>query len=721
MVAGARGVCLVKDAEACNREPIHIPGAIQPHGVLLAFSLPDLVCRQASANAGALFPGKTLPGLTAGEILPVPVAAACRQQEPESPVPLRLRDQAFDATLHRHGGKLIVEIEPSEDFPLARYHRKLQDSFSGLRAASSLAELYAAAARFVADLTGFERVMVYRFDTDWHGEVVGEYLTGNVASYLGHHFPASDIPAQARALYSKNWLRSIPDAEYRPVPIEPDSEEPLDLSFSILRSVSPVHLEYLRNMDVRASMSISLMEGSRLWGLIACHHRQPLHLSAARRAACELFGQFASLEIAARIRAGRLEEEARATSIQTRFFDFLARENNFVDALVKYTPHLLEFMNAGGAAIFVNGRLTLLGETPPAPACSEMVAWLQSQDVNPLLATDRLSSLHPPAGAWTAAASGLLAVRLSRVEPHYVLWFRPETPTTITWAGHPEKSPETGLHPRKSFAAWKETITGRSLPWSEAEQQGARELRSAINALVLRRTEGLINLNAELERKNSDLNSFAYIAAHDLKEPLRGIANYTSFLLEDYGSILPEEGLRRLRTIAGLSARSEQLLDTLNHYSHLGRMEIRRVPVEMDALLDEVLESLGSVLGGVRISRPTPLPRIDCDPVLAREVFANLLGNAVRYNTSPEKYLEIGWNAHERSPEFYVRDNGIGIRARHLDAIFLIFRRLHAADEFGGGTGAGLAIVKSIVERHGGTIRVESTPGSGSTFFFHFA
>jgi chemotaxis family two-component system sensor kinase Cph1 len=710
----------MNSGEMCSREPIHIPGAIQPHGVLLAFSLPDLVCRQASANASEFFPGNVLPGKKAPEILPAEMVEACLQEDPAPPVSLRLRGRMFDASIHRHQDRLIVEIEPSGEDSLSRHHRKLQRSFAELRSAAGLPELYTAAARFIADFTGFERVMVYRFDTDWHGEVVGECLRAEVASYLGHHFPASDIPEQARALYRKNWLRLIPDAEYQPVPIEPPSDVPLDLSFSILRSVSPVHLAYLRNMDVRASMSISLMAGDHLWGLIACHHRQPLYLSYARRAACEIFGQFASLEIASKIQALRLGEKARATSIQTRFFDFLAQEGNFVDALVKYTPHLLEFMSANGAAVFVNGRLTLLGETPPAPACTDLIDWLQTQNLDPLLATDHLGALHPPAAAWTALASGLLAVKLSRVEPHYVLWFRPETPTTITWAGHPEKPTET-LHPRKSFAAWKEIITGRSRPWTEAERHGARELRTAINALVLRRTEGLINLNAELERKNSDLNSFAYIAAHDLKEPLRGIANYAEFLLEDHGGALPEEAVRKLRSIGSLAARSRQLLDALNHYSRLGRIEINRTPVEMDHLLDEVIESLGSTLENASLQRPRPLPRIACDPVLAREVFANLLSNAVRYNTSPEKIVEIVWRGDTSAPVFSLRDNGIGIRKKHLDAIFHIFRRLHAADEFGGGTGAGLAIVKSIIERHGGNIRVESAPGSGSTFFFTFA
>lgn len=716
----------MSDLEACSREPIHTPGAIQPHGILLAFSDPDLICRQASANASEVFPQG--PGglleKTAEEIFGTRIIRATAAGDPtiESPIPLKLNERDFDAIVHRQGGVVIVEIERSGDRSLASQHRRLQKGLADLRSTPDLPALYATAARFIATFTGFERVMVYRFDHDWHGEVVGECLTADVASYMGHHFPASDIPEQARTLYSKNWLRLIPDAEYQSIPLEPPlnplTGHPLDLSFSSLRSVSPIHLLYLRNMDVRASMSISIMDGDRLWGLVACHHREPLHLPYVTRAACEIYGQFLSREISAKLQTQRLEEQAQATTIQTRFFDFISQEQNFVSALVKYTPDLLQFMSAAGAAIYAGGKLTLLGKTPKAADVRSVIDWLGTLELNPLHVTDCLGAEFPPAKQWTGVASGLLAVKLSRVEPHYVLWFRPETPSTIIWAGDPKKTEGLALHPRKSFAAWKQTITGKSLPWSEAERQGARELQTAINALVLRRTERLITLNAELEKKNSDLNSFAYIASHDLKEPLRGIANYTSFVIEDHAKGLPDEALRKLQTIASLASRSEELLDALNHFSKVGRMEILKAPVDMDRLLDEVIESNSSVLEGVEVARPRALPSTECDAVLVREVFGNLLTNAVRYNVSENKRITVDWKQNGTGPVYAVSDNGIGIRDKHRDAIFQIFRRLHPAQDFGGGTGAGLAIVKSIVERHGGQIWVDSVPEKGSTFSF---
>ena len=710
---------------ACSREPIHIPGSIQPNGALLVLNEPGLEVLQASANCKD-FCGWTRefhPALAA-QLQPV-----VAQGDPAllSPVRLEIAGQPFEASLHRHDGVLIIEIEKPSPDTMANLHRRLQKIFAELRDTPGFGEFYGRTARFVGELTGFERVMVYKFDADWHGEVVGEHLSAEVESYWGHHFPASDIPTQARALYAKSWLRLIPDATYQPVPLEPalnpKTNRPTDLSFAALRSVSPIHLEYLRNMDVTASMSISVIVEGRLWGLIACHDRQPRILPYAARAACEIFGQVVSLEIGAKQETLRLAEHVQATKIQTRFFDVLAKEQNIVEALIKYTPDLLNFMSASGAVIRVGGRTELLGSTPGEAQVSELLAWLEEQTVRPIFETESLREIFPPADAYRTIASGLLAVRLSRVEPHYVLWFRPEVVTTRIWAGDPNKplDDERRIHPRKSFATWKQTVTGHSPPWRETERQGGKELVQALNALVLRRTERLISLNAELEKKNTDLNSFAYIAAHDLKEPLRGIANYCTFMQEDHGEELTPEAIRKLETIGALAAQSEELLDALNHFSKVGRMEITLKETNMQEVIDAVLTSMESMIRREKVSiiREGTWPTITCDPVLVREVFSNLISNGIRYNNKPVKKLVVGVRDNPEPPGppvFYVQDNGIGIREKHFEDVFRIFRRLHAHEAYGGGTGAGLAIVNSIVEKHGGKIWITSEPDQGTTF-----
>lgn len=572
------------DLTECAREPIHIPGAIQPHGALLALREPELTIVQASDNCAAVLRcaaaellGRDFRALMDPEARER-VDAALAEGDPArvSPLSLTLARQRFDGLFHRSDGLLVVDLEPAppiaENF--ARHHRRLQEAMTAMNELGDLPKLYQLAAQTVSDLTGYERVMVYRFDADWHGEVVSEVLTADVDSYFGHHFPASDIPAQARALFAKSWLRIIPNVKYLPAALEPAlnplTGRPLDLSFSVLRSVSPVHLEYLRNMNVGASMSISIIVEGKLWGLIACHHRTARPLPYAVRAACELFGQIVSAQIAAAENARRLAERAEVRRLQTRFFDVIAREQNATEALLRYTPTLLEFLGAGGAAIVLGGQCHLVGETPGREAVSALLKWLEQRGSDePVYATDSLSSSFAPAARWKENASGLLAVKLSRIEPDWVLWFRPEVLATLTWAGNPEKPMEPGLrlHPRKSFSAWQHTVRGRSLPWKEAEVEGAFELRQALNALVIRRAEQLLKSNAELERKNSDLNSFAYIASHDLKEPLRGIFHFARFLREDHAEVLGPEGLRKVDTIAGMAAHTNDLLSALAHFS----------------------------------------------------------------------------------------------------------------------------------------------------------
>jgi light-regulated signal transduction histidine kinase (bacteriophytochrome) len=365
---------------------------------------------------------------------------------------------------------------------------------------------------------------------------------------------------------------------------------------------------------------------------------------------------------------------------------------------------------------------------------------LQRHITEDVFHTQTLAAQYPEADAYADKGSGLLAISVSKVQAEYILWFRPEVVQTVTWAGNPAKAvvvtPEGDrLSPRKSFARWVEQVKGQSLPWRKAEITAATELRNAIVGVILKlsgelklRSDILGRLNAELERSNDELDSFAYIASHDLKEPLRGIHNYASFLLEDYADQLDEDGAGKLRTLVRLSRRMEELIESLLHFSRVGRLDLLAVPTNLNHVLEESLEILQ-----VRIEQteaqvrvPQPLPTVHCDPRATGEIFTNLISNALKYNNKAEKWAEVGWlpapapaGEEESGPAvLYVRDNGIGIEERHHENIFRIFKRLHGRDQYGGGTGAGLTIVKKMVERQGGRIWLESTPGTGTTFYF---
>jgi two-component system, chemotaxis family, sensor kinase Cph1 len=336
----------------------------------------------------------------------------------------------------------------------------------------------------------------------------------------------------------------------------------------------------------------------------------------------------------------------------------------------------------------------------------------------------------------------MIVLAISRVNRNYIMWFRSEVVQTVNWGGDPNKpvvvseDGEARMSPRKSFALWQETVEARSLPWKPCEIEAVLELRSAIVGIVLRKADELAKINLELERSNSELDSFAYIASHDLKEPLRGIHNYSSFLIEDYADVLNSEGVSKLQTLVRLTQRMEDLINSLLHFSRLGRVELALQRSDINQLVRNALDVLSISLesANVEIRMPRSLPAVKCDRVQISEVFTNLISNAIRYNDRAQKWVEIGYLDEVESPKiyssegseefpeptvtFYVRDNGIGIRERHLDTIFRIFKRLHGPTKYGGGTGAGLTIAKKIVERHGGKLWVESTQGEGSTFYF---
>ncbi len=734
------------DLSNCNKEPIHIPGSIQPHGVLFALKEPDLTILQVSDNAFDLFglsPQELLNQNLANflELAQINLIKDSLNQEDllicnpiELTINLDNKLVNFDGILHRSHETLILELEPTtleKGNTFFDFYYLVKVAMSKLQSASSLAEISEIIVKEVKKITGFDRVMLYRFDENWHGTVIAEEKPEYLTPYLGLRYPASDIPTQARKLYSQNWLRLIPNIYYQPVAIVPTNnpltDEPLDLSRAVLRSVSPVHVEYMHNMGVTASMSISIIKDGNLWGLIACHHQSPKYIPYQVRNACEFLGQMTSLEIAAKEDSEDVESKMQVKSCHSKLVEYMSLESNFIDGLINNQPNLLNLVNAQGAAVCYHGNYFTVGKTPKQQDIQDLVEWMHQNQKEEIFYTDSLSQVYPQAEKLRDFASGLMALSISKSQKNYVLWFRPEVVQTVDWGGNPNKPVEVKqngsirLSPRKSFELWQETVLLKSLSWKSYEVNAALELRNAIIGMVLRKADELAQLNIELERSNNELDAFAYIASHDLKEPLRGIHNYSNFLMEDYGETINEEGKNKLKTLIRLTQRMEDLIDSLLHFSRLGRVDLSMQETDLNSIVNRSLDLLSARIEEMQvdIQIPRPLPIIYCDRVQVGEVFNNLIANAIKYNDQAEKIIEIGYIEEPPLPiTFYVRDNGIGIRDKHFEAIFRIFKRLHGPSKYGGGTGAGLTIAKKIVERHGGKIWVDSTYDQGSTFYF---
>ena len=734
------------DLDNCAREPIHLPGRIQPHGVLLALREPDLVIDQASVNCATLLGrghkellGKNVESLFGPELLAnlrdKPSSASLLERNPLR-LQIRVAGQpvAFDGIVHRSGQSLLLELEPTQiDSKVSfinLYHR-IQGAISSIEFAQSLQQLCDVTAAQVRKLTGFDRVMIYQFDPQWNGRVIAESRAEDIDPFLGLQYPASDIPQQARELYLRNWLRLIPDVGYTPAElaslIPPGTVQPLDLTFSVLRSVSPLHIEYLKNMQVGASMSVSIIRDGKLWGLIACHHRGSRFLDFDLRLGCEFIGKFMSLQITARERSEDVDYKDRLKELQPLFFDRMQelQSGDFLDGLVNRKPDILELTGATGAAIVYHGSCKLLGQTPGELAVLELTRWLTANVSENIFVTDSLATQYPAAPDFKNSASGLLALRIPEPGDHYVLWFRPEVLQTVNWAGQPDKAVQitaegTRLSPRKSFELWKETVRLRSLPWKLVELEAAEELRrSLIDVDLGRQVLKEKAARDEAERSNQELDQFAYVVSHDLKEPLRGIEHYSAFVLEDEAGNLSPEGRSTLKDINILATRTQTLLTSLHQHSKIGRVQLSCANTDLNEVVLNTVELLKSQITSrhAEIVIPRPLPTAYCDFVRIGEVFSNLISNALKYNTSPKPLIEIGYT-DDNPHAWYVKDNGIGIAPKHQEVVFGIFKRLHGADEYGGGSGSGLAIAKRIIERHQGRIWIDSGLGRGSTFLF---
>jgi light-regulated signal transduction histidine kinase (bacteriophytochrome) len=607
------------------------------------------------------------------------------------------------------------------------YH-PLRPALMQIRRVSALADLAGIVVGQMRRLTGYERVMFYRFHEDGHGSVDAEAKGPALEPYLGLHYPASDIPAQARQLYLKNWLRLIFDCHAAPARIVPtlraDTGRPLDLSLSVLRSVSPIHLEYMANMGVRGSMSVSLIVRDRLWGLISClNHTGPRHVPHEMRAACEFLGRLTSLQVAAledrellAVRASRRAiEEALAEAMRAH-----TSEQSVLAGLLDHPQELMGLVGAEGVALTGSGAPVVYGRTPPPALLQEIAAWVAERGGLRPFATHALGTLFPRAAAASDVASGLLTFALPGAPHSRVLWFRPEIVKTVNWGGDPNKPVATGsgerLRPRHSFALWREEVRLNSRPWTASDLEAADQLhRRAIEVDLDRR------LASEL-RAVQMRDELIAVVSHDLKAPLSAIQLQAQTMSRP-PLAADEQSLQRLRVGAERIQKSAAHMTALiTDLLDLSRIEAQRLAlqlqaVESRALVDEAVMAASPLAQAKQVSLAVDLndpPRLEADPEQIFRVLSNLLGNAIKFTPAGGN---ITVRAGRRGNELLISiaDTGRGVAADHLSHVFERYWKGPPAAE--PGTGLGLYISKGIVEAHGGRIWAESSAG-GATLSF---
>ncbi|OJF90585.1 HWE histidine kinase domain-containing protein [Pararhizobium antarcticum] len=504
----------------CDREPIHIPGSIQPHGCLLVCDSRAGRVLRHSANSFDLLglageingmPLEALVGADAAHALRNALAANGEGHRPALLPGLRVAQGVFDVSIHLFRSMAIIEFERADrEQPLQLARTLLQR----IRDIGDVDRLIATSARLLRGALGYDRVMIYRFEHDGAGKVVAEARRGDLESFLGQYFPATDIPQQARVLYLKNTIRIIGDASGDRVPIVPAldvSGEPVDLSLAHLRSVSPIHCEYLRNMGVAASMSVSIIIDGKLWGLIACHHYSPKVLPLNERVAAEMFGDFFSLHLHALKQHRTLETAGRARTSLDHFLRLATHHDNIGLLLEEHLPDFVTLMPCDGIGLWMNGTWHAFGSTPPASAIPAIAHLVSSVAEGRVWASHALSERLPEAEAFCAQAAGILAVPLTQMPRDYLFFFRKELVQTLNWAGNPDKSYETGplgdrLTPRKSFAIWKQTVQMQAQPWTDADREIADVTRVALVEIGLRHSEIMAEERSRADVRQRMLN-----------------------------------------------------------------------------------------------------------------------------------------------------------------------------------------------------------------------
>ena len=690
----------------CADEPIHLPGSIQPHGALLAFDA-GLCLIAWSANAASMLGCTPALGTSyrALDLLPEALELIELVQSdmqagaaPPAACEIVIGEAAFDCVAHAHQGRLLVEFErralPSD--AVASFAMKAHAAIDRLKRQQSTEALLNMAVQQVRQLTGFDRVMAYRFRHDDSGDVVAEARADDIEPYLDRRYPASDIPAQARRLYLINTLRIISDVAYQPVALHGrDGDAALDLSYSVLRSVSPIHVEYLRNMGVQASMSVSIVINGRLWGMLACHHMAPLQVPYSIRMAADVLAQVVASNVQsleARSQAARIEH---AAELGSRILESMSREDSVVATLDAYTASVCQVLGADALIVSQMGELIVHGALDQGLAAEIVHTLADGGDL--LFQYSELAEWPEPMRAKLGNWVGMLAMKFDPPAQGMVVAMRLEQLEVVRWAGKPDKVIAHGplgprLTPRGSFDEWRETVRGKAEPWDQTALAIAAQLLARITSSVAAR-------NADIERARGELMARL---GHDLRDPLN-VINMAGALIER-GSSSHAIG----RRIQSSSNRMQRLIGHVLDMSRINGgigLGMAPVPAELGAIVTDLVEEHRAAHPGASFQLDIAAPVtavVDADRIV--QVLANLLSNARHHG---ELGQEIGVRLYAAAGDavIEVRNTGAPIEAKVADKLFDPFKHTSRNNPRNrNGVGLGLYIARQIVVGHGGSL-----------------
>jgi len=745
---------ITKDATSitnCDAEPIHIPGSIQPFGYLLALNKIDNTIQYCSENCTSLFDkplnqilGKPFSEFFNKEDVDSFIAYSAKPDDAVMPFIFSVGNQSFHTTSFSTKENLVMEFEPFSQKGLELPDLYLQTkrfAYSTERA-DNLEILCQDVADATRKITGYDRVMIYRFDKDYNGQVFAESKIDHIEPYLGLCYPATDIPAQARDFFLLNRIRMIANVHLPNVPLyaldENADHKSLDLTLSTLRSSSPMHIQYLINMGVGATFTIALINQGKLWGLIACHHYAPKRIPYHVRLAAHLQGVFLSSQIDVRQVADEFElvkeTEKKMDSLHillTGSEQSLAQEQTLVQ--------LKNLLNADAVVIVFKETYYKNGLLPQDVKLIDLMKWLDTSSDHGIFHTSKLSDSYPMAADLGSKVAGLVYLPIGKQTKNGIAWTRQEVEKTVNWGGDPSKSMNIdeenhSIAPRKSFALWKEAVKGQSAAWQKPEIKVASVICTYIqNQFHLADTQEealrYLNLNKRLYKANEELANMNWISTHDLKEPLRKIQMYASIILQKHKDDIPESVVTNILRMQASASRMQTLVDSLLSYAKIINEEKQLVDVDLNEVLYEIQADLKESIDekGGRLEWEN-LPVIQGIRFLITQLLENLINNSLKFakEDRPPVIIIISQLVNRKTTkdtlydienDYYkitVADNGVGFDAVYKKDLFKIFQRFHGRQYKG--SGIGLAICQRIAEAHDGFIEADGEEGKGAAF-----